>query len=102
MSRRETAPVASCIKIMALSPEEFSRSLAVLAPDAFEEALGRHVFKVDGGSVVIAAEPLAEVRLGGLLRLPQMRVTITFEGVNEAQQSDVLRRFEFAFQRGGG
>lgn len=89
-------------KIMSATREEFVQSLAVL--------LGRTVaidelplrVALGAGSVVIAREPLPGVRLGGLLELPRAAVTLTFDGVGDEARAAFLRRFDVAFQRGGG
>lgn len=88
-------------KIMSASRDEFARSLAVLLgvaaapPTPAVVALGR-------GSVAIAYDPLPAARLGGLLELPRARVTLSFDGVGVAEEDEFLRRFDVAFQRGGG
>lgn len=89
-------------QIMALTAGEFTASLTALfgALDAPEWPLVRHA--VGSGEVQIRFEPLASVRLGGLLELPRARVTLSFEGVGEADRQAFMRRFDVAFQRGGG
>jgi len=91
-------------KIMALSPREFEKSIAAFA--------GAHVPVVDGRASIalgtegqiaeIVFEPLPPRRVGGLLDLPQARVSIVMPNVASELQSDFLRRFDIAFQRGGG
>ena len=54
------------------------------------------------GQAVITFSPAASVRLGGLLELPRARVTIRFDGGSAQARASFLRRFEIAFQRGGG
>lgn len=89
-------------KIMSATDEEFAQSLRVL--------IGRDVaahelplaLALGPGRVEIAREPLVGVRLGGLLDLPRAAVTLVFHDVSEAERAAFLRRFDFAFQRGGG
>ena len=54
------------------------------------------------GQAIITFAPAASVRLGGLLELPRARVTIRFDGGSAQARASFLRRFEIAFQRGGG
>lgn len=86
---------------MALTAAEFVAGLAHIggiekhADAAFAAQLAR-------GVVRITFEALPDARLGGLLHLPRARVTLHFEGVPEASRVEFLRRFDLAFQRGGG
>ena len=89
-------------KTMALSRSEFEASMAALCGSACEGKDGALRVALGGGTVSIAHRPLAPVRLGGLLDLPRAEVTLAFEAVGEAEARAFLRRFEFAFQRGGG
>ena len=43
-----------------------------------------------------------QTRRLGALRLPEMEVILVFDGYSEDEQADFLRRFDRAFQRGGG
>jgi hypothetical protein len=89
-------------KIMSLSPGEFSRSVSVLLASG-TSALGHNaVIPLGSGCVSIAYEPLPAVRLGALPDLPRARVVLTFENVTAAERADFMRRFDIAFQRGGG
>ncbi len=87
-------------KIMSASREEFARSLAVLLGKEVPELPAR--VAVGGGNVEITYEALQPARLGGLLELPRARVTLAFEGVSPADVESFQRRFDLAFQRGGG
>jgi hypothetical protein len=89
-------------KTMALSRGEFEASVARLCGSACEGKDGALRVPLGGGTVSIAHRPLAPVRLGGLLELPRAEVTLAFEAVAEAEARAFLRRFELAFQRGGG
>ena len=55
-----------------------------------------------GGQAVITFALAPSVRLGGLLELPRALVTIRFDGGSTQARASFLRRFEIAFQRGGG
>ena len=99
-----TAPIdkTEIVKTMALTRAEFERSVCVLlGPDApVDGPLVRAA--VISGSVGVRFEPLPGVRLGGLLELPRAKVTLEFDGIDATRRDDFLRRFDFAFQRGGG
>ncbi|MBX9926551.1 MAG: hypothetical protein K2Y05_09345 [Hyphomicrobiaceae bacterium] len=56
-----------------------------------------------GGQAHIACVPVAGVTLGGLLALPRASVTITFTAdTTPASRAAFMKRFDLAFQRGGG
>ena len=88
-------------KVMSASREEFVRSLAVLLGMTASPELPARV-AVGGGKAIIGYEALPPATLGGLLALPRARVTLSFEGVSRADAAAFLRRFDLAFQRGGG
>ncbi|MGD9783869.1 MAG: hypothetical protein AB7E80_14990 [Hyphomicrobiaceae bacterium] len=94
------------VKTMSLSRTEFEKSIAVLGAAASPARAGDRVELAIGGEsagrATIDFAPLAPRRLGGLLLLPQARVTIEIEDAGEADVAEFLQRFELAFQRGGG
>ena len=86
-------------KLMTLTGEEFAKSLAAFDATAVPDGDG--VARSRGA--VIRFEALPSRRLGGgLLSLPQARVTIDLAGVPEAERAAFQRAFDVAFQRGGG
>lgn len=89
---------------MTLSAGEFAKSLAAFAGADVVIADGRVTLCWDGngGVAEVTYEPLPPRRVGGLLELPQAKVTIAFTGFPTADAEAFLRRFEIAFQRGGG
>lgn len=97
-------------KIMALSENEFWSGLAALqalrsSTKATSTNVPREVpvrFALDEGCVEVLFEPLAERRLGGLLLLPQARVSLTFQATSSAARAGFLGQFWLVFQRGGG
>lgn len=89
-------------KLMSLSRGEFEKSIAALAGGAVEIVDGVASLSEGGGSVAIAFDALPPKRLGGLLLLPQARVTLHVSGLDEPAAVAFLQRFELAFQRGGG
>lgn len=88
-------------KIMSASRDEFDKNLGVLLGMARAPRVPVDV-AVGGGHVAIAFEALPPARLGGLLELPRARVTLSIENVEPEVADDFLRRFDLAFQRGGG
>jgi hypothetical protein len=100
MSRKAPGPCERVEKLMTLSRAEFAMSVAALAP----EGCGANPARVPLGSgwVCICYEALPGVRLGGLLELPRARVIIEFDKASAAEREEFLRRFDIAFQRGGG
>lgn len=108
--RSEPRPVTTATsfpvieKIMTLSAGEFAKSLCAFAGGdvAFVDGRARLGVGDEGGVAEIAYAPLPPRRVGGLLELPQARVTITLTGVSPSAAQAFLRRFDIAFQRGGG
>lgn len=111
-------------KIMTLSAGEFAKSMTAFAGGDVVFADGRAHVPVNGSGGHAAAandrisecvadgdEGVAQIEFialeprrigGGLLELPQARVTITLTGVAPDAAAAFLRRFDMAFQRGGG
>lgn len=90
-------------KLMSIQRHEFEASLNGLDSTAQLDARGvAEVQAESGGAVRIGFEVLPPRRLGGLIVMPQARVTIDVTGLAEAHRPAFLRRFEIAFQRGGG
>ena len=58
--------------------------------------------KAGQGTALIRYQSQPGVKLGGLLQIPRAVVTIAFDNASEADRTAFLRRFELAFQRGGG
>jgi hypothetical protein len=89
-------------KIMSLTLLEFQTTLAPLIGRAVgaNELCVTH--PLGPGCILIAYDAQPGVRFGGLLELPRAVVSLTFEGVDMADQMSFLKRFEFNFQRGGG
>lgn len=90
------------VKLMSLSRPEFENSIAALA--GADVAIMDGVARIaDGaGTIAIAFQALPPKRLGGLLLLPQARVSLDMTGLDETAAVAFLQRFELAFQRGGG
>ncbi len=87
-------------KLMSLSRAEFERSMLVLNGSLFPAS--EYKLVCGGGHVTIAYHELPGVRLGTLLALPRARLTIAFDGADLSARETFLRRFDLAFQRGGG
>ena len=89
-------------KLMSLTLAEFAVSASRLAG---REMTGGEVVLAlpGGGNAQIACVPVAGVTLGGLLALPRANVTIAFTAdTTPASRAAFMKRFDLAFQRGGG
>lgn len=90
-------------KLMALTLDEFHRSLKTLAPKmVLEDDQTEIVIPSDEAEIRIVYEPLEKATLGGLLALPRARVTLHLGELDERQRQSFLKAFDKAFQRGGG
>lgn len=89
-------------KLMTLSRAEFEKSLSIFLGRPCAPGTESALEPLSTGSVEIRYEALPGVRLGGLLELPRALVRLTFEDIPEAEREAYLRRFDIAFQRGGG
>ena len=90
------------VKLMAISRAELAASLATIDPDSHLALDGTATFRIGEHQARLQYEPLPERRLGGLLAMPQARVTLDLANVPDDARATVLRAFEIAFQRGGG
>lgn len=100
-------PAQSVDKLMSISPVEFLSSLGRLTGRQHhtDPASGCASAEIElgTGTASVRFEPVTGVKLGGLLELPRARVSISFSGeVTAAERAGFQRRFELAFQRGGG
>jgi len=89
---------------MSISHRDFHRLLAAAVPG----------YRIGGDATSIRVEraetgQLLEIGLGperqrcvGALRLPVTDVSLRFSGFDEAQLATFLKRFDLAYQRGGG
>lgn len=91
-------------KLMSITAAEFAASLAAFVPGATLDDQGRVELTVAGVRGLITFETLPNRRLGGLVSMPQARVTLSFPGpgTTPAEARTFIRRFDIAFQRGGG
>ncbi len=55
-----------------------------------------------GGMATISYTALPGATLGGLLQLPRAQVCIAFDDCGSEERAAFMRRFDIAFQRGGG
>jgi hypothetical protein len=88
-------------KLMALTAAEFAAGLSHLG-GVRPVAENRYAAPLGDGRVLLAYSPEPPVRLGGLLSLPRARIVLVFEECAAGARADFLRRFDLAFQRGGG
>lgn len=90
------------VKEMALTPEEFRRLLPGAAGALPWRRDGNHYrLGSDAAGVDIVLEPLPPRRIA-LFTLPAMRVVMIFRGWSEEERHRFVRRFDMAFQKGGG
>ena len=93
----------SITKIMSATPAEFFRSLAHLVPgENFDRNATRFELTRDTGEATISFKILPDRKVTSLLSLPQMEVTLEFDGLSEDAQSAFVHDFDLAFRRGGG
>lgn len=97
-----TPEAASVTQLMSLSPGEFQKSILALDAAAVALTNGHYRLNVPPGQVEIGYAALPSVKLGGLLELPRANVTLAFDGLSGHSREAFLKRFEIAFQRGGG
>ena len=89
-------------RIMSLSAAEFASSISLMGAGR-NSYTGAKVFELPSGTVEISYEAIAGVRLGGLLALPRAKVSLKFShGITPSDRAAFVRRFDIAFQRGGG
>lgn len=90
------------VRELGLTHAEFYRMLpAALAHRRHTVTDGRVVVAEGRRRVEIGLGPEGERRLG-LLRLPVTRVEFAFHGYARSEIETFMRRFDLAFQRGGG
>jgi hypothetical protein len=92
-------------KVMTLSRTEFANSIAALAGEEARRAAASGapvVIPIDEGCATITFTKIEGFSFGGLVEMPRARVVIRFDGVADAGAAGFLRRFDLAFQRGGG
>lgn len=90
-------------KTMSANRNEFFRSLAHFAPGrSFDHSETSFHFPLDQGAATISFATLPDRQVTGLLSLPQMEVSIAFDGVEPDAQGAFMYDFDLAFRRGGG
>lgn len=92
-------------KIMTLSQSEFANSVAAFAgAEAGQTAAAGEpvIIPVGQASAVITFTKIQGFSFGGLVEMPRARVAIDLSNVPPAEAEQFLRRFDIAFQRGGG
>jgi hypothetical protein len=87
---------------MTITRAELAASLATLDPHARFATNQTATFRIGAHVATIRFEELPPRRLGGLVVLPQARVTLDLTTVPESDRARFLRSFDIAFQRGGG
>ncbi len=88
-------------KLMSLSRQEFQNSMGLFL-DGTPPTSDTVTVPLAAGRVDVVYAAKQGVVLGGLMALPRAGVSLTFEGVSDAERDAFMRKFEIAFQRGGG
>ena len=90
-------------KIMSATREEFFRSLEHFAPNqSFDRCQNDFDFPLEEGAARVSFAVMPPRQVTGLLSLPQLAVSISFENVGDERQAQFLHAFDLAFRRGGG
>ena len=92
------------VKDMALNLAGFLRDLepAMAGLDYRVEGSRVEAANGTGGRITVTLEPLPPRRLSGLLSLERSKVTIAFEGYDEAGETAFVEHFDRVYRRGGG
>ena len=91
------------IKLMSLDAGEFRRSLVKFAPQTRDQGkVNDYLIGDKSRGLRIHVEELEPFCPGGLIVLPQCRITLEFHGLAAQERNSVLTRFERSFFRGGG
>jgi hypothetical protein len=95
-------PAIRVEKLCSMTLREFQSNLAPLlgSPLAADRTVA--MIPEGAGSVTINFQPRPGLRLSGLLTMPLALITLTFENMPPPDQAAFLKRFDLAFQRGGG
>ena len=97
-----TGSETALVRQMALTHKEFLRTLpAASAGWEHDTAGSRMLLSRNGLRVEIRLGAQRERRIGSLC-LPQTEVELRFVGLDEDARRAFLRRFDLAYQRGGG
>ncbi len=90
-------------KVMSATKVEFFRSLEHFAPCRdFDKSQTSFLFQAGEGQAEVSYRPLPDRKVTALLSLPQMAVSIAFEGTSDQAREAFLEAFDLAFRRGGG
>ena len=93
-------------KLMSITRAEFETGLARLTGVPLSiDGGGDYLLPVAGGTretVGCSFEPLPEVVLGGLMKLPRARVRLDLAALPGDARAAFVARFDRTFQRGGG
>ncbi len=101
-SATETTP-GTIVKLMSLDASEFYRALMKFAPETREQGqVSAYLIGNEAKGLRITIEELAPFCPGGLIVLPQCRITLKFHGVGTRERETILARFDRTYFRGGG
>ena len=94
-------------------PERFERDMGCTEVEWLRwlpQAVGEHHWKLQTGAAGVRIGDgalglkwqVAEPRVIGLVRIPVLKVSFRFAGVDDAQRYTFMQRFDLYMQRGGG
>lgn len=92
-------------KVMTLSQSEYAKSITAFAGEAAGQAAARGepvTLPAGAGQAIITFSKIKGFSFSGLVELPRARVVLEFKDVQQTEADELLRRFDIAFQRGGG
>lgn len=89
------------IKLVQLTREGFDRSLAALEPGVTADRDGYAEVMLEEGVARLVFEDLPAKQYGGVVLLPQARVTLDLSSVAVDLREAALRRFDWALQQAG-
>lgn len=100
-----TDPGERVEKLMSFTRKEFETGLERLTAGAVRLTVegGYDLSAAAGGKAAVCLfEPQPDAVLGGLVRLPRVRVTLLLETLSPDERLAFVTEFEKTFQRGGG
>jgi hypothetical protein len=91
------------VKLMSLDIREFRRALVKFAPETRHQGeRNDYLLGDEVRGLRIRIEELPPFSPGGLIVLPQCRITLEFHGIGEGGRQAMLARFDRTYFRGGG
>lgn len=92
----------SVVRVMAIGADDFLRQLTRLAGIHEVSSQAGHGWATFPMAGVILSWHVLQPSQAGSMWLPRLEVTLQFEDRHAPESALFMRRFELAFQRGGG